>query len=362
MPEPAVELRHLSKSFADHVAVESVSLRIAGGEFFSLLGSSGCGKSTTLRMIAGFEHPSAGDILLNGQSVAGKPVAARDLNLVFQNYALFPHMTVADNVAFGLRMEKVAAAEIDWRVREALAMVHLEGFERRLPRQLSGGQQQRAALARAIVTRPALLLLDEPLGALDLKLRRAMQAELKAIQRRLGMTFIYVTHDQEEALAVSDRVAVMHQGRVLQVDAPQALYERPANRFVAEFIGESNLLEARVDAVSDLRTEVSIGPLRLGLTCETCPAVGSAITVSIRPEKIDIQRAPTAAAGNVCAATVEEAVYLGTDTRYRMRVTDSLSLVVQEQNRGVPLLAPGAVVAIELPAAHLRVLGSDGHV
>jgi spermidine/putrescine transport system ATP-binding protein len=361
MPEPAVELRHVSKSFADHVVVDGVSLRVASGEFFSLLGPSGCGKSTTLRMIAGFEHPSAGDILLNGESVGSKPVAARDLNLVFQNYALFPHMTVADNVAFGLRMQKVAPSEVERRVREALVMVHLEGFERRLPRQLSGGQQQRAALARAVVTRPALLLLDEPLGALDLKLRRAMQAELKAIQRRLGMTFIYVTHDQEEALAMSDRVAVMSRGRVLQVDAPQALYEHPASRFVAEFIGESNLLEARVDAVAERETEVSMGPLRLAITGEACPPVGSAITLSIRPEKIAIRRAPTAAAGNVCQATVEQAVYLGTDTRYRMRVTDSLSLVVQEQNRDAPLLAPGAAVMLELPAAHLRVLSADDH-
>jgi spermidine/putrescine transport system ATP-binding protein len=268
-------------------------------------------------------------------------------------------MTVADNVAFGLRMQKVAVAEIERRVREALVMVHLEGLERRLPRQLSGGQQQRAALARAVVTRPALLLLDEPFGALDLKLRRAMQAELKAIQRRLDMTFIYVTHDQEEALAMSDRVAVMHQGRVLQVDVPQTLYERPANRFVAEFIGESNLVEARVDAVVDRQIEVSIGSLRLALRDDACPPVGSAITLSIRPEKIGIQRALTVAANNTCSATVEEAVYLGTDTRYRMRVTDGLSLVVQEQNRDAPLLAAGAAVILELPAAHLRVLRAD---
>ena len=361
MSEPAVELRHISKSFADHVVVDAVSLDVARGEFFSLLGPSGCGKSTTLRMIAGFEHPTAGDILLNGERVAGKPVAARDLNLVFQNYALFPHMTVADNVAFGLRMQRVAAAEIERRVGEALAMVHLDGFERRLPRQLSGGQQQRAALARAVVTRPALLLLDEPLGALDLKLRRAMQAELKSIQRRLGMTFIYVTHDQEEALAMSDRVAVMHRGRVLQVDAPQALYERPANRFVAGFIGESNLLEARVGAVADRQTEVSVGSLRLALAPEARRPVGSTVTLSIRPEKILVQRGPAGAQGNVWQGTVEEAVYLGTDTRYRVRVADNLSLVVQEQNRGMPLLAPGAAVALELPAAHLQVLALPGH-
>lgn len=360
MPEPAVELRHVSKSFADHVVVDAVSLTVARGEFFSLLGPSGCGKSTTLRMIAGFERPTAGDILLNGESVLAKAVAARDLNLVFQSYALFPHLTVADNVAFGLRMQKVAAAEIERRVREALAMVHLDGFERRLPRQLSGGQQQRAALARAIVTRPSLLLLDEPLGALDLKLRRAMQAELKSIQRRLGMTFIYVTHDQEEALAMSDRVAVMHRGRVLQVDAPQALYEQPANRFVAEFIGESNLLEARIGTALDDGAEARIGALHLALAPEARRLAGRTVTLSIRPEKILVLREPAGAQVNVWQGAVEEAVYLGTDTRYRVRVADGLSLVVQEQNRGMALLAPGARVALELPAAHLLVLGSDG--
>jgi spermidine/putrescine transport system ATP-binding protein len=361
MPEPAVELRHLSKSFGDHVVVDAVSLEIGRGEFFSLLGPSGCGKSTTLRMIAGFEEPTAGDILLDGESVAGKPVAARDLNMVFQSYALFPHMTVADNVAFGLRMQKVAPSEIKRRVDEALAMVHLEGLAHRLPRQLSGGQQQRAALARAVVTRPALLLLDEPLGALDLKLRRAMQAELKAIQRRLGMTFLYVTHDQEEALAMSDRVAVMHRGRVLQVDAPQALYERPANRFVAGFIGESNLLAAQIRAPFAHGAEACIGRLRLALAPELRPLAGRTVTLSIRPEKILVRRAPGAAPPNVWQGTVEEAVYLGTDTRYRVQVAEDLHLVVQEQNRGVALLAPGAVVALELPAAHLQVLEADGH-
>jgi spermidine/putrescine transport system ATP-binding protein len=361
MPDSAVELRRVSKAFAGHIAVDAVSLRVRRGEFFSLLGPSGCGKSTTLRLIAGFAAPSAGEIWLNGAPVTHTPVAQRDLNLVFQNYALFPHMTVYENVAFGLRMQRNARADTERRVAEALAMVHLTGLERRLPSQLSGGQQQRTALARAIVTRPSVLLLDEPLGALDVKLRRAMQAELKSVQRQLGMTFMYVTHDQEEALAMSDRLAVMAQGRVLQVDTPQSLYERPATRFVADFIGESNFLEAQVSAVAADGLEATSGPLRLHVACEAPPPVGSGVTLSIRPEKVVVHRAPGVARGVHCQATVEEATYLGTDTRYAMGVAGSLRLVVQEQNRGAPCLVPGAIVGLELPAEYLRVLRREGH-
>ncbi|HET9006833.1 MAG TPA: spermidine/putrescine ABC transporter ATP-binding protein, partial [Actinomycetes bacterium] len=246
----AIELVAVEKEFTagghDVRAVERVDLQIAEGEFFSLLGPSGCGKTTTLRMIAGFEEPTSGQILLHGRDMVGVPPFRRDVNMVFQQYALFPDMDVFENVAFGLRRKKVGKDEIARRVAEALALVELEGREKRKPRQLSGGQQQRVALARALVNRPRALLLDEPLGALDLKLRQAMQLELKRIQREVGITFVYVTHDQEEALTMSDRLVVMNAGRIEQLGSPRELYEHPATRFVANFIGTSNLLTGRL--------------------------------------------------------------------------------------------------------------------
>src|SRR5689334_667238 len=243
---PAVELQDVTKQFTGFTAVKNTSLVIRQGEFFSMLGPSGCGKTTTLRMIAGFEHPTSGIIRLLGQDIQGKPAHQRNVNMVFQNYALFPHLSVFDNVAFGLEVKRIDRGEIRQRVTEALEMVRLPGLERRKPRELSGGQQQRVALARALVNRPAVLLLDEPLGALDLKLRKEMQLELKRLQREVGITFIYVTHDQEEALTMSDRIAVMHRGEVLQVDQPSLIYECPATRFVADFIGVTNFLEGRL--------------------------------------------------------------------------------------------------------------------
>src|SRR5918994_1247319 len=258
----AIELVSVEKEFTagghDVRAVEHVDLRIAEGEFFSLLGPSGCGKTTTLRMIAGFEEPTSGQILLHGRDMVGVPPFRRDVNMVFQQYALFPHMDVFENVAFGLRRKKVDKDEIRRRVAEALALVELEGRETRKPRQLSGGQQQRVALARALVNRPRALLLDEPLGALDLKLRQAMQLELKRIQREVGITFVYVTHDQEEALTMSDRIAVMNRGRIEQVSAPEDVYERPTTTFVAGFIGVSNLMPGKVVESSGSRTRVHL--------------------------------------------------------------------------------------------------------
>ena len=242
---PAVELRDLSKRFGDVVAVDSVNLRIADGEFFALLGPSGCGKTTTLRMIAGLDIPSEGSLLIHGDEVASSPPDRRPVNTVFQAYALFPHMTVAQNIAFGLNMRGIRGSEADRQVAEATALVQLEGMEHRRPSQLSGGQQQRVALARALVNHPKVLLLDEPLGALDLKLRQEMQVELKVLQREVGITFVFVTHDQEEALAMSDRVGVMSHGRLLQVGTPAEVYEHPASRFVADFIGRTNLLRGR---------------------------------------------------------------------------------------------------------------------
>ena len=249
-------------------AVEHVDLRIAEGEFFSLLGPSGCGKTTTLRMIAGFEEPTSGQILLHGRDMVGVPPFRRDVNMVFQQYALFPHMDVFENVAFGLRRKRVAKDEIARRVTEALALVELEGREKRRPRQLSGGQQQRVALARALVNRPRALLLDEPLGALDLKLRQAMQLELKRIQREVGITFVYVTHDQEEALTMSDRLVVMNAGRIEQLGSPRELYEHPGTRFVANFIGTSNVLTGRLERKGDAWVLAGLGPEERVLVAE----------------------------------------------------------------------------------------------
>src|SRR5438067_4627159 len=247
LPRAAIGLVGVSKRFGSHAAVDDVSLEIAEGEFFSLLGPSGCGKTTTLRMVAGFELPDAGRIVLKGNDVTEVPANRRPVNMVFQQYALFPHMSVYDNVAFGLKVKRVPRSEHSERVQEMLRVVSLEGLDRRRARQLSGGQQQRVALARALVNRPAALLLDEPLGALDVKLRKQMQLELKRIQSELGTTFVYVTHDQEEALAMSDRIAVMNRGRVEQIGAPREIYERPATAFVADFIGSLNAIDFRTD-------------------------------------------------------------------------------------------------------------------
>jgi len=308
----AVRLEAVEKRFGDVVAVAGVDLDVRDGEFFSMLGPSGSGKTTTLRMIAGFELPTAGRILLHGKDVTGVPPFDRDVNTVFQDYALFPHMSVADNVGYGLVVRKVAKAERTARIGDALRMVRLEGYDKRKPSQLSGGQRQRVALARALVNRPRVLLLDEPLGALDLKLREEMQIELKAIQQQVGITFIYVTHDQEEALTMSDRLAVFNNGRIEQVGAPADVYEHPATRFVAGFVGTSNLLRGDVAA----------------------SIVGQAGTFTIRPEKIHIS-APDAATGPDEASatgTIRDVVYLGPDTRYIVTLDAGAELVVTQQN------------------------------
>ena len=254
----AVELRNVVKRFGQVTAVDHVSLTIPHGEFFSLLGPSGCGKTTTLRMIGGFEIPNEGEVLIENEAQGYKPPFQRPVNTVFQSYALFPHMNIHQNVAFGLQMRKVSRDEIDNKVHDMLELVHLPGMSNRKPNQLSGGQQQRVALARALINQPKVLLLDEPLGALDLKLRKAMQLELKSIQERVGITFIYVTHDQEEALTMSDRIAVMHQGKVLQVGTPEEIYEHPQNRFVADFIGETNFMIGKVAKVAPNEVQIRV--------------------------------------------------------------------------------------------------------
>jgi spermidine/putrescine transport system ATP-binding protein len=329
-----VELRNVSKVFDNSViAVDDVSLEIEPGEFFSLLGPSGCGKTTTLRMIAGFEMPTSGEIYIEGRPMGETPPFRRNVNTVFQNYALFPHMTVAENVAFGLRMKRVPRDEIARRVREALQLVRLAGFDDRYPRQLSGGQQQRVALARALINRPRVLLLDEPLGALDLKLRKEMQLELKHLQMTVGITFIYVTHDQEEALTMSDRIAVMNAGRVLQVGTPLEIYERPSSRFVADFIGESNFLDGRVTGLDGQQVTVMIDDrVPVPARAQDSLVVGEQVTVAIRPEKICLRPPGMERTDGCVRGRVEEVVYIGTDTYYLVRLTERCTVRVRVQN------------------------------
>jgi spermidine/putrescine transport system ATP-binding protein len=336
---PAIELTGVVKEFHARgevvTAVAGLDLTIAEGEFFSLLGPSGCGKTTTMRMIAGFEEPTTGTIWLHGSDVTGVPPNKRDVNMVFQSYALFPHMTVFENVAFGLRRRRVASGEITRRAGEMLEIVDLAGRGERRPRELSGGQQQRVALARALVNRPRALLLDEPLGALDLKLRQAMQVELKRIQREVGITFVYVTHDQGEALTMSDRIAVMNDGAVEQLGTPREIYEHPRTRFVAGFIGTSNLLAgtvARVDSLGRGVIEVSqdeqiLVPARGGGI-----AVGSQLELTVRPEKIELLGGPPPPGGCAVRGTVGEVVYLGTSTNFSVTTTTGADIVVFQQN------------------------------
>jgi spermidine/putrescine transport system ATP-binding protein len=320
----------LRKRFGDVDAVDGVSLDIAAGEFFSLLGPSGCGKTTTLRMIGGFELPTSGRILLRGVDITAAPPEKRPVNMVFQSYALFPHLTVFENVAFGLRRRNTDKAEITRRVGEALELVRLEGYGARKPDQLSGGQQQRVALARALVCDPTVLLLDEPLGALDLKLRRQLQVELKRVQLEVGITFIYVTHDQEEALALSDRIAVMDRGRVEQLGTPEELYDRPATRFVAGFIGATNLLAGTVESVGQPGVVVRLDS---GERCVVggAPAVGTAIDLAVRPEVITLAPADeTTGPGALptLRGEVLQSAYLGTSVSHQVRTDGGIALTV----------------------------------
>jgi spermidine/putrescine transport system ATP-binding protein len=358
----AVELRQVSKRFGDVAAVDNVSLQIANGEFFSLLGPSGCGKTTTLRMIAGFELPTDGEIYIAGEAAGATPPYRRHVNTVFQNYALFPHMTVAQNVAFGLQMSKVAKGEIAERVAEALRLVRLEGYAERRPRQLSGGQQQRVALARALINHPAVLLLDEPLGALDLKLRKELQLELRGLQERVGITFIYVTHDQEEALTMSDRIAVMGGGRVLQVGTPAEIYERPTCRFVADFIGDTNFLCGHVVQADGQQATVRIADNVLinGYTPQPIRP-GHDVTVSIRPEKARLTEQRPATNTNCFPVTVDRIAYIGSDTRIWVLLEGDQRFAVWEPNTISTLdpdayYAPGSTAYLTWPTENALVL------
>src|SRR5215471_6558659 len=300
-----VQIVDLVKRFAEVTAVDGINLDVAGGEFFSLLGPSGCGKTTTLRLIAGFEQPSEGRVVLDGRDVAHTPPHKRNVNTVFQSYALFPFLTVEENVTFGLRYKNVTKGEARRKAAEALALVQLEGYQKRRPSQLSGGQQQRVALARALVLNPAVLLLDEPLGALDAKLRKALQIELKALQEEVGLTFIYVTHDQEEALTMSDRIAVMSNGRIEQVGSPVEVYEEPSNAYVADFLGVSNLMRGTADG----RGGVQIGDFQLMAAGGESGAQGR-IRLVIRPERVHLEDHGTSG-GNRIPGIVERVLYVG---------------------------------------------------
>ncbi len=332
---PLVQIREISKHFDGVVAVDRVSLDILRSELFAILGSSGCGKTTLLRMLAGFEQPSSGRILIDGVDVTEAPPYERPVNMMFQSYALFPHMTVAENVAYGLKKERVPAAQIKERVAEMLALVKLEALADRKPEKLSGGEQQRVALARALVKRPKLLLLDEPLAALDKKLREHTQFELANLQYQLGTTFVVVTHDQDEAMTLACRIAVMAEGRIAQVGTPGEVYEYPANRYVASFVGNINLIEGRVARADAGRLSLHCDLLNADLTvlCEEAVGCGDAVCVAVRPEKITISRnAPNGEDRNVVKGIVRDLGYFGDQSLYRVRLQSGAELQVSAQN------------------------------
>ena len=347
MPEVDVRLERVTKDFGEMVAVDDLSLDIAEGEFFSMLGPSGCGKTTTLRMIGGFEEPTRGTIFLGGRDVTDLPPYRRDVNTVFQSYALFPHLNVQDNVAFGLRRKKVPGSEIKTRVPEVLRLVDLEGFEKRKPGQMSGGQQQRVALARALVNHPKVLLLDEPLGALDLKLRKQMQLELKRIQQEVGITFIYVTHDQEEAMTMSDNLAVMRHGKIEQIGPPEDVYESPQTEFVASFLGASNLIDGELKEQGDGHSSVLLtGGDVVIVPSERAPfRPGAAVKVGVRPEKITISAdddSQPESGWNAVTGVLRMSTYIGVSHQYKVEGPGGKELTVWVQNLGaVPAPQPG---------------------
>jgi spermidine/putrescine transport system ATP-binding protein len=334
VPTVDVKLVDVVKKFGEAVAVDHINLEVEDGEFFSLLGPSGCGKTTTLRMIGGFEAPTSGLIELQGQDVTWLPPYKRNVNTVFQNYALFPHLTIYENVAFGLRRKGVKDSEVQGRVKDMLKLVELSGFDARRPTQISGGQAQRVALARALINKPAVLLLDEPLGALDLKLRKQMQVELKRIQKEVGITFIYVTHDQEEAMTMSDRIAVMNKGHYEQLGEPEALYERPTTRFVAGFLGVSNLLPGAVEGNDGTHASVRLGDGTFVRAPRAIVGDRASVSIGVRPEKIRLHEAEaeTPTGHNHMSGVVRDASYLGVSTQYLIEAQGGARIMVYEQN------------------------------
>jgi len=352
----AIELENVGKRFGKAAAVRDVTLSILEGEFFSLLGPSGCGKTTTLRMIAGFEAPDEGRIMLQGKDGTDVSANRRPVNMVFQQYALFPHMSIYDNVAFGLKVKRVPKRDHHDRIKEILRVVELEGLERRRPRQLSGGQQQRVALARALVNRPAALLLDEPLGALDVKLRKQMQLELKRIQNELGTTFVYVTHDQDEALAMSDRIAVMNNGRVEQIGEPREIYEHPTTSFVADFIGSLNALELTVHDLVGGYAVMRFGERdRIVVPVASDVRVGDSLRVAVRPERVQIGGAATDG-GSSLEGTIAEIVYLGMYTQFHVDTPAGRIVSHRLAEESLEPLAPQSRVLLSWEPEHTSVL------
>lgn len=349
---PMVKLQHLVKRFGSQTVVHDLSLDIEKGEFLTLLGPSGCGKTTTLRMIAGFEQPTSGEIMLDGDFVQGLPPYERDVNTVFQSYALFPHLNAYDNVAFGLRVKKVSKSEIDTRVRKALKLVQLEDYASRKPDQLSGGQRQRIAIARALINNPKVLLLDEPLGALDQKLRKQMQVELKHLQRQLGITFVFVTHDQEEALTMSDRIAVMNQGILEQVGVPGEIYEQPATRFVASFIGETNLLTGTVTKRDHRHMLIECEGLLVTAAAQPIPE-NEKVTVAIRPERSMLSLEPASDERIVqVAGRLTERIYCGGSTRTLVTLTNGMEFVALEKTDQLLAASAGDELYVQWQADH----------
>ncbi len=363
--EPIAELRGASKHYGPVVAAEGLDLAIRRGEFLSFLGPSGCGKTTALRMLAGFETPTTGDILLDGQRVNDVPPHRRPVNMVFQHYALFPHLTVAQNIAYGLRQRRPRPSETDiaGAVDQALETVRLPGFGNRRIWEMSGGQQQRVALARAIVNQPKLLLLDEPMAALDKKLRRDMQIELQTLQRSLGITFILVTHDQEEALSMSDRICIMRGGRIVQVGSPRELYDRPASRYVADFVGKSNFFQGQVTAAAEGRTLLTLASGRvIAGTAPVAVAAGRSATASLRPEQIALYRQPSVQRGDDLQVTVINRIFLGEHTEYLVRNTDLgdfLVLVSRQAEAVEGGFEPGDVAFAAWQDETALILGDD---
>jgi spermidine/putrescine transport system ATP-binding protein len=355
-----VQLVDLVKRFSEVTAVAGINLDMPPGEFFSLLGPSGCGKTTTLRLIAGFERPDEGQILLDGVDMAQTPPHKRNVNTVFQNYALFPHLSVAENVGFGLRYKDVSKQDAKRKIAEALELVRLSGFERRRPSQLSGGQQQRVALARALILNPAVLLLDEPLGALDAKLRKALQIELKALQEEIGISFVYVTHDQEEALTMSDRLAVMSNGRVEQIGTPSDVYEEPTTAYVADFLGVSNLMDAEAEGLdADSHAKVKLGEFELAAGQGDTDARGT-VKIVIRPERVRLEESG-ATGQNRVPGMVERVVYVGSIMQVIVHLAPGQTLQAWVQNTGDGLpYAQGHPVSVHLPPDALRVLMDTG--
>jgi spermidine/putrescine transport system ATP-binding protein len=359
----AIGLVDVSKRFGAVGAVDDVSLEIEEGEFFSLLGPSGCGKTTTLRMVAGFELPDAGRILLQGTDVTEVPANRRPVNMVFQQYALFPHMSVYDNVAFGLKVKRVPRSQHRGRVKEMLRVVSLEGFERRRVRQLSGGQQQRVALARALVNLPAALLLDEPLGALDVKLRKHMQLELKRIQHDLGTTFVYVTHDQEEALAMSDRIAVMNGGRVEQIGSPREIYDRPRTAFVADFIGSLNALDLTIDELVGAYAVMRLGEdERVIVPVSANHRAGDTVRVAVRPEQVQIAPAGSRVpdGGSRLEGATAEVVFLGMYTQFYVDTSVGRVVCHRLADESLRALEPGSRVTLSWDPEQASLLGDSG--